>query len=360
MLDLVKYYGVGNLNVKVYVDVEPVVLEAVINQWNAFAGEFRTKAELAEAEAKAVNDLMTEAFKNLSTDNLNNYQEITAAYKAFTDWADKYLGGVYTRDAVEAIQAIYKVNAPSQTYTFVLLETFDVLDDMNAKAEARKALSNEEWKEVADKFGALADKWVVGAEKTEAQWDIHSKSDFEAAEAAYQAFLTKFYTGEIIDAGYNGEKAAYALFTAEYTEFKDLMETVNDEFDAINSVINGLMTDGLENIDASDATTIADARAKMESFKTLYDCDVLTCTGGYAITAEQRNFLARAEAKAAYTAKYNEAVVAVAGDVEKLASLATALDNANLLIGDATITGTTNTIQSVYEFAVSGCDSVLA
>lgn len=360
VLDLVKYYGVGNLNVKVYVDVEPVVLETVINQWNAFAGEFRTKAELAEAKAKDVNDLITEAFKNLSTDNLNNYEEITNAYKMFTDWADKHLGGDYTRAAIEAIQNICKINAPSETYTFVRVDTFEILDDMNSKAEARKELSNEEWADVSEKFGALADKWTVGSAKTETQWDIHSKSAFEEAEAAYQAFITKFYNGTVNGAGYNGEVAAYALFTAEYDEFNALIAIVNSDFDAINDAINALMAEGLNNIDDSDVVAIDAARTLIANFKSNYDCDVLTCAGGYAITVDQRNFLARAQAKAAYTAKYIEAVTEAGTDDEKLAALATALDNANLLIGEATITGTTNTIESVYDFAVSNFEAALA
>ncbi len=365
VLDLVKYYGVGNLNVKVYVDVEPVVLETVINQWNAFAGEFRTKAELAEEEAKAVNALVTEAFKNLSTDNLNNYAEITNAYKAFKAWADKHLGGLYTREAIEAIQAICKVNAPTEKYTFVLLANFDVLDDRNTKAEARKELSNEKWTDVADKFAALADQWVVGSAKTETQWDIHSKADFEAAEKAYQEFLTMFYTDAnsgvgTVSVAYNGELAAKTLFDNEYTEFTKLMVTVDAEFAAINSAINTLMTKTLANIDASDITDIANIRTAIADFKKAYDCDVLTCDGGYGITADQRNFLARAQAKAAYTDEYNKSVTAAAGDAKKLEALATALDNANLLIGEATITGTTNTIKSVYDFAVSNFTAALA
>ena len=360
VLDLVRYYGVGNLNVTVYVDDETFNLKDVVNAWNKFAGEFRDNAELAEEEAKGVNALITDAFKGLSTDDLNNYKEITDAYNAFKAWADKYLGGVYTKEAVEAIQEIYKINDPESTYTFVLLEVFEILDSKNSAVEARKELSEDEWANVADKFGALADKWTVGSEKTETEWDIHSKSAFEEAETAYKAFVEKFYAGNIIGTDYNGELAAYALFTAEYDEFKELMVTVNAEFDAINDAIDALMADGLENIDASDVDGIQAIRAMIASFKASYDCDVLTCAGGYAITAEQRIFLARAQAKAAYTAEYDEAVVEANGDASKLSALRTVLDNADQLIGEASIDGNTNTIASVYDFAVSGFAEALA
>ncbi len=371
VLELVRSYGVGNLNVKVYIGEAPtyVVLEDVVDDWNAFAGSFRTKAELAQSEAVAVNALITNAFKNLSTDNLNNYAEITAAYATFTAWADAHIGGVYTWDAVNAIQAINKVNAPTEVYTFVNIETFEILDEMNTEVVAREALSNVEWNAVSDKFAALADKWSDDGEviKSATEWDIHSKSDFEAAENAYNKFVTKFYTnanagvGTVADGvGYNGEVAAYALFTEEYSEFTTLMVTVDGEFSTINSAINTLMTSGLSAVDATDVSGIAAIRTAIADFKSDYNCDVLTCTGGYAITAEQRIFLARAQAKAAYTEKYNEAVVDAAGDSEKLTKLQTALDNANQLIVDAVLTGPTNTIESVYDFTISNFEAALA
>ena len=136
--------------------------------------------------------------------------------------------------------------------------------------------------------------------------------------------------------------------------------TVNGEFKAINDAIDALMADGLENIDASDVDGIQAIRGMIASFKASYDCDVLTCAGGYAITAEQRIFLARAQAKAAYTAEYDEAVVAANGDASKLSALRTVLDNADQLIGEASIDGNTNTIAYVYDFAVSGFAEALA
>ncbi len=360
--------GVGNTNVMIYLDdrAEPFNLKNVIDKWNGFAAEFKAKAEKAQSDAVAVNALVTNAFKNLSTDNLNNYTEIKAAYGAFTAWADEHLGGVYTWDAVNAIQAIYKVDAPTETYEFVLLANFEVLDDMNTKAEARKALSATEWMAVSELFGQLADRWVDGLPKTETQWNIHSKADFEAADAAYAKFLTKFYTdansgaGTVNDGGgYNGEIAAYGLFDAEYTEFNTLMGTVNTRFSEISNAINTLMTGGLDAIDASHVSTIAAIRANMASFLTDYDCDVLTCEGGYAITADQRIFLARAQAKAAYTEKYNEAVVTAAGDATKLGKLEIVLSNANQLIGTATLDGTNGSIQYVYDFATSQFETAL-
>ena len=284
--------GVGNTDIDLTVIIDDAEIETnlkdIMDTWFAFAADYKAFCDEAAAEAIAVNNAI-EALGD--ADDLNNYAAIKAAVASYEAWAEDYLAD----DAIADIQAIKILNTET-VYVFVVEANYTDLYEKDALADTTKAL--------AETAFATVDATFATAEA----WDIHSESDFDAADEAWTDYVDTYYAGAKV-ADLFLEDAEYATYEAAKTAFFAELALAEADRDAIADLIVALpaladIYDGT--VTTADATAAAEAvYAAIEAYETAYGCDITACTEWDALSVADQTTVKLVAEYAAFVEAYN-------------------------------------------------------
>ncbi len=235
------------------------------------AVEFDALAQAAVADAVAVNAEIAALVANGA--NLNDRPAITTAYDNLVAWYKAHIDANFDGDqaallaGLEAVKAIeiFDDNDTVDLYAFVTVENFEKIKALYNTSAATLAAAD-----------AADDAVIAGLEALLTGWNVHS--GFEAADAAYKAFIDTYYDGAIASAAvdYSDLLDLYADFSAQKSDWETKCATQ----DAAAATINGLIADLLTRY--SGAVAMADGAAvlvEIEAINNLiaaYDRDYCT------------------------------------------------------------------------------------
>ena len=247
-------------------DVE-VDLSELLKKYNKAAANYKIQAKAAEADAVAVNNAIA-ALAGVDAEDIKNNAIVLKVYEDFMAWCDEHLAADI-EDAgsiaasLEAIQQIAVFGVADTYYSFISVENYNAV--MAAYNTANEAMNNAEaeWNRISANMASL----ISG-------WDIHSYEDkkvnFTEVKAAYDAYVTKYYAGEIdADTNVFGEldEDAVPAFETEMAKCKTALDNAGAAADAINAMIEalGIVTPGNAQDILSLVANIEDAIAEYEA-----------------------------------------------------------------------------------------------
>ena len=299
--------GVGNtdINLTVIIDDEEIEtnLKDIMDSWYAFAAEYKAFCDEAATEAVAVNDAIVALG---AANDLNNYDAIKAVVELYEAWAEDYLAD----DDIADIQAIKILNS-NDTYEFVLLANYTDLYAKDATADATYAAAEAAFENLDTVIFATAEAW-----------DIHSESDFDAADVAWTNYVDTYYAGAKV-ADLFEEDAEYATYTDAKADFfaeLALAEAARAAIDDLVDLLPALadIKDGAV-LTAEAAAAAQDVYDAIEAYETAYGCDITACTEWDILTVADQTALKLVAEYAAFVEAYNTAVVDYAGQFDEAA-----------------------------------------
>ena len=287
------------------------------------AVEFDALAQAAVADAVAVNDEIANLDANGA--NLNDRPAIITAYDNLVAWYKAHIDENFDGDqaallagldAVKAIE-IFDENETVELYAFVTVENFEKIKALYNTSAATLAAAD-----------AADDAVAAGLEALLTGWNVHS--GFEAADAAYKAFIDTYYDGAIASAevDYFNLLGLYADFSAQKADWETKCATQ----DAAATVINDLIAELLVRYPGAVAMADgADVLAEIAAINALIDSyDATYCTDDCLFITDDVNALVdlyRLEARAKMAVEHKAVYDMVDADQNAVAKNLTLYNN---------------------------------
>ena len=233
-------------------------LENVIDQ-------FVEKAEAAQADAVEVSAAIA-TLTNYKVNNLNDYASIVAVGAVLNAWIDEYLAAdveLAEGDVLKAIQSVAETQVYLATkgtfYVYVIEADYTACVTAMTAANAHYDAAKAAWATVSAELERL----------TALEWNIHDKAAFEAADAAYLAYIKAYYTetGITIADGVFDELAVYAAFVTERNACYAMATEAVGKIAVIEALIKSLAPAITASNYAAQLDIIAEANAAIEAYK---------------------------------------------------------------------------------------------
>ena len=311
------------------------------------AVEYDRVAQAAVADAVAVNDEIA----NLVADgaNLNDRPAINAAYDNLVAWYKAHIDENFDGDqaallagldAVKAIE-IFDDDDTEDLYAFVTVENFEKIKALYNTSAATLAAAD-----------AADDAVAAGLEALLTGWNVHS--GFEAADAAYKAFINTYYGGtDDVDGAiasaevdYFNLLGLYADFSAQKADWEAKCATQDAAAAVINNMIANLLVRYPGAVDMNDGTGVLTEIAVINALIDSYDAtyctdDCLFITDGVNALVELYCLEARAKMAVEHKTVYDMVGADQAEVAKNLTTYNSMLNGITSIVTDRAVAKTT-------------------